>query len=87
MIHGAEDGHHPAGSVAQCEHVRRVEAADHRQVARHRPQASTGLVASVSDFLYRNGGNIVHADQYTSRETEIGVELSVRLREGRGRPG
>jgi formyltetrahydrofolate deformylase len=24
-----------------------------------------GLVAAVSDFLYRNGGNIVHADQHT----------------------
>ena len=27
-----------------------------------------GLVASVSDFLYRHGGNIVHADQHTDRE-------------------
>ncbi|HUS64158.1 MAG TPA: formyltetrahydrofolate deformylase [Kofleriaceae bacterium] len=27
-----------------------------------------GLVASVSDFIYRHGGNIVHADQHTDRE-------------------
>ena len=24
-----------------------------------------GLVAAVSDFLYRNDGNIIHADQHT----------------------
>jgi formyltetrahydrofolate deformylase len=32
-----------------------------------------GLVASVSDFIYRNGGNIVHADQHT--DTEHGLFL------------
>jgi formyltetrahydrofolate deformylase len=30
-----------------------------------------GLVASVSDFLYRHGGNIVHADQHTDREEGV----------------
>ena len=30
-----------------------------------------GLVASVSDFLYRNNGNIVHADQHTDREEGV----------------
>ena len=30
-----------------------------------------GLVASVSDFLYRNGGNIVHADQHTDHEEGV----------------
>lgn len=27
-----------------------------------------GLVAAVSDFLYRNNGNIIHADQHTDQE-------------------
>jgi formyltetrahydrofolate deformylase len=30
-----------------------------------------GLVAAVSDFVYRNGGNIIHADQHTDREEEV----------------
>ena len=30
-----------------------------------------GLVAAVSDFLYRHNGNIVHADQHTDREEAI----------------
>ena len=30
-----------------------------------------GLVAAVSDFLYRNNGNIVHADQHTDREEGV----------------
>jgi len=30
-----------------------------------------GLVAAVSDFLYRNDGNIVHADQHTDREEGV----------------
>jgi formyltetrahydrofolate deformylase len=30
-----------------------------------------GLVATVSDFVYRNGGNILHADQHTDREEAI----------------
>src|SRR3990172_5205776 len=28
-----------------------------------------GLVAAVSDFLYRNDGNIIHADQHTDAST------------------
>jgi formyltetrahydrofolate deformylase len=30
-----------------------------------------GLVAAVSDFLYRNNGNITHADQHTDREEGV----------------
>jgi formyltetrahydrofolate deformylase len=30
-----------------------------------------GLVAAVSDFLYRHDGNIIHADQHTDREEGI----------------
>ncbi len=30
-----------------------------------------GLVASVSDFLYRNDGNIIHADQHTDQEEGV----------------
>ncbi|MFQ6019435.1 MAG: formyltetrahydrofolate deformylase [Dehalococcoidia bacterium] len=30
-----------------------------------------GLVASVSDFIYRNDGNIIHADQHTDAEEGI----------------
>ena len=30
-----------------------------------------GLVASVSDFLYRNDGNIIHADQHTDQQEGI----------------
>ncbi|MBI5287983.1 MAG: formyltetrahydrofolate deformylase [Chloroflexi bacterium] len=30
-----------------------------------------GLVAAVSDFLYRNNGNIVHADQHTDHEEGV----------------
>ena len=30
-----------------------------------------GLVASVSDFLYRNDGNIIHADQHTDKEEAV----------------
>jgi formyltetrahydrofolate deformylase len=30
-----------------------------------------GIVAAVSDFLYRNGGNILHADQHTDREEGV----------------
>ena len=30
-----------------------------------------GLVAAVSDFLYRNNGNIIHADQHTDQEEGI----------------
>jgi formyltetrahydrofolate deformylase len=33
-----------------------------------------GLVASVSDFLYRNEGNIIHADQHTDLEEGIFVQ-------------
>ena len=30
-----------------------------------------GLVATVSDFVYRNGGNILHADQHTDAEERV----------------
>ena len=30
-----------------------------------------GLVATVSDFLYRNSGNIIHADQHTDQEEGV----------------
>jgi formyltetrahydrofolate deformylase len=30
-----------------------------------------GLVAAVSDFVYRHGGNILHADQHTDREEGV----------------
>ncbi|HXH21503.1 MAG TPA: formyltetrahydrofolate deformylase [Dehalococcoidia bacterium] len=30
-----------------------------------------GLVATVSDFVYRHGGNILHADQHTDREEGV----------------
>ncbi len=30
-----------------------------------------GLVAAVSDFLYRNNGNIIHADQHTDQEEAV----------------
>jgi formyltetrahydrofolate deformylase len=30
-----------------------------------------GLVAAVSDFLYRNDGNIIHADQHTDLSTSL----------------
>ena len=30
-----------------------------------------GLVAAVSDFVYRHGGNIIHADQHTDREQGV----------------
>jgi formyltetrahydrofolate deformylase len=33
-----------------------------------------GLVAAVSDFLYRHHGNIVHADQHTDRERRLFVQ-------------
>ena len=40
-----------------------------------------GLVAAVSDFIYRNNGNIIHADQHTDRSTSLrpGWEESVFL--------
>jgi formyltetrahydrofolate deformylase len=30
-----------------------------------------GLVASVADFIYRRGGDVVHADQHTDIEAEM----------------
>ncbi len=30
-----------------------------------------GLVAAVSDFLYRNNGNIIHADQHSDLEENV----------------
>ena len=39
-----------------------------------------GIVASVSEFIYKNNGNIVHADQHLDSQEEIwaqgGLELS-----------
>jgi len=32
---------------------------------------SKGLVARISDFIFRNNGNIVHADQYTAKEEKL----------------
>ena len=34
-----------------------------------------GLVGAVSDFLYRNNGNIIHADQHTDLEEGIFVQV------------
>ena len=42
-----------------------------------------GLVAAVSDFLYRNNGNIIHADQHTDHEEGVfvqRVEWELRVR-------
>jgi len=33
-----------------------------------------GLVAGVSDFLYKNDGNIIHADQHTDQEENVFVQ-------------
>ena len=30
-----------------------------------------GLVAAVSDFIFRHGGNVIHADQHTDREEGV----------------
>jgi formyltetrahydrofolate deformylase len=30
-----------------------------------------GIVAAVSDFIFRAGGNIIHADQHTDRQEEV----------------
>ena len=37
-------------------------------------QDRKGLVAGVADFIYRNGGNIVHADQHTDSEEGVFVQ-------------
>ena len=42
-----------------------------------------GLVAAVSDFLYRNNGNIIHADQHTDPSTSLRAGPST-LRQGSG---
>lgn len=34
-------------------------------------QNQKGLVAAVADFIYRNGGNIIHADQHTDSEEGV----------------
>ncbi|MFL5261543.1 MAG: ACT domain-containing protein, partial [Anaeromyxobacteraceae bacterium] len=31
----------------------------------------TGLVAALSEFVFRNGGNIIDADQHADRETGL----------------
>lgn len=33
-----------------------------------------GLVATVADFIYRNSGNIIHADQHADREAGVFVQ-------------
>ncbi len=45
-----------------------------------------GLVASVSDFLYRNDGNIIHADQHTDAEEGIFLQRVEWELEGFGIP-
>src|SRR2546426_3938870 len=45
-----------------------------------------GLVASVSDFLYRNNGNIIHADQHTDQEEGIFVQRVEWQLDGFGMP-
>ena len=37
-------------------------------------QDRKGLVAAVSDFIVRHGGNIIHADQHTDREAGVFVQ-------------
>ena len=37
-------------------------------------QNQKGLVAAVADFIYRNGGNIIHADQHTDSEEGVLVQ-------------
>ncbi len=37
-------------------------------------QDQKGLVAAVADFIYRNGGNIIHADQHTDSEEGVFVQ-------------
>ena len=32
---------------------------------------SPGLVAKIANFIYANGGNIIHADQYTDCDTSL----------------
>jgi formyltetrahydrofolate deformylase len=45
-----------------------------------------GLVAAVSDFLYRNDGNIIHADQHTDAEEGIFLQRVEWELEGFGIP-
>ena len=37
-------------------------------------QDQKGLVATVADFIYRNSGNIIHADQHTDQEAGTFVQ-------------
>jgi formyltetrahydrofolate deformylase len=45
-----------------------------------------GLVAGVSDFLYRNDGNIIHADQHTDQEEDVFVQRVEWTLDGFGIP-
>jgi len=45
-----------------------------------------GLVAAVSDFLYRNSGNIIHADQHTDQEEAVFLQRVEWELEGFGVP-
>src|SRR5262245_23883681 len=56
---------YPRSGVYPLKHTARliVSCPDHR-----------GLVARVSDFIFRNGGNIVHFDQHT--DLQVGVFLA-----------
>jgi formyltetrahydrofolate deformylase len=45
-----------------------------------------GLVATVSDFVFRNGGNILHADQHTDREQGVFLQRVEWEMEGFGVP-
>lgn len=45
-----------------------------------------GIVAAVSDFLYRNSGNIIHADQHTDQEESVFLQRVEWQLEGFGVP-
>lgn len=45
-----------------------------------------GLVAAVSDFIYRNNGNIIHADQHTDQEEGVFLQRVEWELEGFGIP-
>ncbi len=45
-----------------------------------------GLVATVSDFIYRHDGNIIHADQHTDQEQSIFLQRAEWQLDGFGVP-
>ncbi len=45
-----------------------------------------GIVAAVSDFLFRNSGNIIHADQHTDQEKSVFLQRVEWELEGFGVP-